>query len=488
MENFIAAVIAAAITLFFVRGYLRKLAAGQKPAQQQAHAAKIAPAKTAKLMPCPRCAKQIAEGSTFCSVCGAALAMWEVHRAPVAVSGGVTGAMKPLINASLCVGCGTCIDACPEKGTLVLDGGKAILANAQSCVSHGKCAEVCPTQAISLSAGGLLRTVKVPLVKENFETNVPGIYIVGELGGMGLIKTAINEGKLVMDYIGRAPQGASSASGNGADYFDVAIVGSGPAGLSASLSAHQMGMKYLTLEQGDVAATIRNYPRHKFLMAEPVQIPLYGSLYVADTTKESLLSVWETIISNTGVKIQTQERVEQVQRNGHGFYVTTPKGKYLARHVVLAMGRRGSPRRLGVAGEDLAKVSYRLIEAESYKDKDVLVVGGGDSAVEAALALSRSGSNRVALSYRGAEFNRLRERNGQALTEAEKNGQLRVLRGSVVTEIAAATVTLKTCSGPVQLQNDFVFALIGGESPEDFLRRTGVSIVEKSLAASPAFS
>ena len=487
MENFIAAVIAATITLFFVRGYLRKLAAGHKPTQH-AQGAKTAPAKTAKLMACPRCTKQIAEGSTFCSACGAALAMWEVHRAPVAVSGAASGVMKPLINASLCVGCGTCIDACPEKGTLVLDGGKAILANAQSCVGHAKCAEVCPTQAISLSAGGLLRTVKVPLVKENFETNVPGIYIVGELGGMGLIKTAINEGKLVMDYIGRAPQSAGSASGNAAEYFDVAIVGSGPAGLSASLSAHQLGMKYLTLEQGDVAATIRNYPRHKFLMAEPVQIPLYGSLYVADTTKESLLSVWETIISNTGVKIQTQERVEQVQRNGHGFYVTTLKGKYLARHVVLAMGRRGSPRKLDVPGEDLAKVSYRLIEAESYKEKNLLVVGGGDSAVEAALALSRSGNNRVALSYRGAEFNRLRERNRQSLAEAETSGQLRVIRGSVVTDITETAVTLKTCAGPQQLSNDFVFVLIGGESPEDFLRRTGISIVEKSLAAAPAYS
>ncbi len=483
MENFVAAMIAVAVTLFFVRGYLRKLSA----APGHSAPARAAQAPSAKSVPCPRCTKKIAEGSTFCAHCGAALAMWQVHRAPVSVSGSSGGIQKPVINASLCVGCGTCIDACPERGTLALSGGKAILANSDSCVGHAKCADACPTQAISLSTGGVLRTVKVPLVKENFETNIPGIFIVGELGGMGLIKTAINEGKLVIDHLHHHLQAAPGPSAT-SDIFDVAVVGSGPAGLSASLAAQQCGMRYLTLEQGDIAATIRQYPRHKFLMAEPVSIPLYGSLYIADTTKESLLSVWETIISNTGVRVQAHERVEQVQKNGHGFYVTTPKGRYLARSVVLAMGRRGSPRRLNVPGEELAKVSYRLIEAESYKGKNVLVVGGGDSAVEAALALSRSGLNRVTLSYRGGDFHRLRDRNRQQLMDSEKSGQLHVVRGSVVTEIRESSVELKACHGPESLPNDFVFVLIGGDSPEDFLRRMGVSIVEKSISAVPQFS
>lgn len=483
MENFFAALIAVAVTLFFVRGYLRKLSV----AHGHAAPARTGSAPPAKSVPCPRCSKKIPEGAAFCGFCGAAMAMWEVHRAPISVSGPSRGVLKPVINASLCVGCGTCIDACPEKGTLVLNAGKAILANSASCVGHGKCAEVCPTQGITLSADGVLRTVTVPLVKENFETNIPGIFIVGELGGMGLIKTAINEGKLVIDHLHRRPQATASPSG-ASEIFDVAIVGSGPAGLSASLAAQQCGMRYLTLEQGDIAATIRQYPRHKFLMAEPVSIPLYGSLYIADTTKESLLSVWETIINNTGVRVQAQERVEQVQRNGQGFYVATPKGRYLARNVVLAMGRRGSPRRLGVPGEELAKVSYRLIEAESYKEKNLLVVGGGDSAIEAALALSRSGTNRVTLSYRGDDFNRLRERNRQQLEEAEKTGQVCVLRGSVVTEIRPDSVALKTCHGVETRPSDYVFVLIGGDSPDDFLRRTGISIVEKSLSASPTWS
>ena len=372
------------------------------------------------------------------------------------------------------------MDVCPETGTLELVAGKAILAHPERCVGHSKCAEVCPTSAITLAAEGILQTVKVPHVKENFETNVPGVFIVGELAGMGLIKTAINEGKLVVDHLKkRLESGAAEPPGD----YDMVIVGAGPAGLSASLAAQQYGMRYLTLEQGEIAATIRQYPRQKFLMAEPIELPLYGTLYVADGTKEALLGVWETILANTGVRVATNERVEHVFRSGAGFQVATPKGKYTARYVVLAMGKRGVPRRLGVPGEDLAKVSYRLIEADTYQQKDLLVVGGGDSAIEAALALSRSGANRVTLSYRGDDFQRARERNRKFLEEAEHSGRLSVRRKSNVVEIHPESVTLNCDGSPLSLPNHFTFPLIGGESPEAFLRKTGVEIVEKVLTA-----
>ena len=478
METLATFLLAGLITLFFVRGYLKKLTA-PKPARSGGE-----PATRKATRPCPRCAGPMEQGSAFCQHCGAAMAMWTVHQAAEASptpGEKPSGAAKPVINASMCIGCSSCVHACPETGTLEMEAGKAILAHPERCTGHAKCAEVCPTQAITLSIGGVLQTLRVPLVRENFETNVPGVFIVGELSGMGLIKTAVNEGKLVIDHLRQR----LTAEQSGGDMYDVAIVGAGPAGLSASLTAQQYGLRYLTLEQGEIAATIRQYPRQKFLMAEPIQIPLYGTLYVGDGTKEALLAVWETIIANTGVQIRTNEKVEVVQKNSAGFHVKTARADYRARHVVLALGKRGSPRKLGVEGEELPKVCYRLIEADSYEGKDILVVGGGDSAVEAALALSRSGKNRVVLSYRGESFHRVRERNRQQLQKAESEGRLHVMFGSGVRCIEASKVTIGGPSGEITLHNDFVFVLIGGEAPEEFLRKIGIEMVDKALGPLP---
>lgn len=484
METLIAALIAVGITLFFVRGYLKQLTHSQKAREAPGPGPANAPARR---RPCPRCGKNIEAGVAFCSFCGAAMAMWQVQSASVQAASGdgsAKGTPKPVINATLCVGCGSCVDVCPEQGTLELVGGKAILAHAERCVGHSKCAEACPTGAITLAVGGILQTLRVPHIRENFETNVPGIFIVGELGGMGLIKTAINEGKLVIDHLrDRMKQDEGSASARVESPFeaDIAIVGSGPAGLSASLTAQQHGLKYMTFEAGEIASTIRQYPRQKFLMAEPIELPLYGSLYVADGTKEALLAVWETILANTGVRVRTNERVERVVRTGNGFQIQTSRGQYRVRYVVLATGKRGTPRRLGVPGEDLAKVFYRLIEAETYKNQNVLVVGGGDSALEAALALGRSGTNRVTLSYRGEAFQRARDRNRQHLDIASKEGKVSIRCRSEVIEIRPDAVTVASGGSRADLPNDYTFILIGGESPEDFLRRTGVEIVEKVL-------
>jgi len=476
MDTLIAFLLAGTLSLFFVRGYLKKLT------EQRG-----APVPARRPRTCPRCEKKMDQGMSFCPHCGAPMAMWTVHEAPQrsgAVAAGATGTPKPVINASLCIGCGSCVHACPETGTLELEAGKAILAHPDRCVGHAKCADVCPTQAIALSIGGVLQTMRVPLVRENFETNVPGIFIVGELSGMGLIKTAINEGKLVIDHLRRRPADPSPAD---AELYDVAIVGAGPAGLSASLSAQQYGMRYVTLEQGEVADTIRQYPRQKFLMAEPIEIPLYGSLYVGDGTKEALLAVWQTIIANTGVSIHTNERVVSIQKNSAGFHVQTAGRDYRARNVVLAIGKRGSPRKLGVAGEELPSVSYRLIEADTYHGKDILVVGGGDSAIEAALALSRSGTNRVTLCHRGQSFPKLRPRNLEHFEAARRESRVQVLTGARVTSIAPGHVGLQHNYAPLTLANDFVFILVGGESPEEFLRKLGIDIVEKAVGAARTF-
>jgi thioredoxin reductase (NADPH) len=492
MDTLLAFLIGFAITLGFVRVYLRSL----QRVKAAVPAGGAAPAVAGR--PCPRCSRPVPQGSSFCGSCGAPMGLWEVHRAGIAPpsNGADAGKPRPVINASICIGCGSCVSACPESGALGLSGGKSTLLNPAACTGHAKCADACPTSALSLARGNVLRTLRVPLVNENFETNVEGLFIAGELGGMGLIKTAINEGRLAAEAVRRrleelgirreAPHGngepGSQAEG---EPFDIAVVGAGPAGLSASLTAQQYGLRYVTLEQGEVATTIRNYPRHKFLMAEPVEMPLYGSLYVGDGAKESLLGVWEAIIANTGVRIRTNERVEEIRRDPAlgCFALKTPGGEHRARFVVLAIGKRGVPRKLGVPGEGLGKVAYRLIEAEEYAGKDILVVGGGDSAIEAALGLSNAGRNRVTLSYRGRDFTRARERNQAMLAEREAGDLLTVLRGSQVREISAAAVVLEMEGERCEIPNDFVFVLIGGESPEDFLRKTGIQVVEKALIA-----
>lgn len=502
METLLAFAVAFVVTFFFVRSYVKRMSGGQAGADA---------APPVKTVSCPRCEAAVPEGEKFCGKCGAPLELWRVHRADVAQpsSGDAAapkGAPQPVINASLCIGCGTCVDACPEDGALVVTNGKAILDRPSACTGHAKCIDVCPTSAITLAFGGVLQTVKVPLVDENFETNVKGVFIVGELGGMGLIKTAINEGRLVIDYVKRDEAGAEpppAAESSNGDYdfddarpdespagsfddsaspADVIIVGAGPAGLSAALTAKQHGLRYLAFDQTEVASTIKQYPRHKFLMAEPVSMPLYGALYIADGTKESLVSVWENIIANTGVEVRFPERVQNVRRRGDVLEVQTAKGIYFGRRVVLAMGKRGTPRRLGVPGEDLSKVAYRLIEAETIEDKDILIVGGGDSAIEASLALSRDRRNRVTLSYRKHDFSRARERNRQFLDDAENEGRLKIVRGSNLTSIGESVVELNTEQGAATLPNDYVFILAGGESPEGFLRQIGVEIVEKTVS------
>jgi thioredoxin reductase (NADPH) len=382
--------------------------------------------------------------------------------------------VHPVVDPARCIGCGSCVKVCPEEPlhhVLGIVGGRAELVSPADCIGHGACKTACPVEAITLVFGTERRGVEIPILTPNFETSVPGIFVAGELGGMGLIRNALEQGRQAVEAI-------CGRRGNAGDCLDLVIVGAGPAGFAAALTALSKRLRTVTLEQESLGGAVFQYPRGKLVMTAPATVPLVGKVDFRQTSKEAVLEFWRDVERKTGVQVSYRERVEDIVRDGADFVVQTTRAEYRTHSVLLAIGRRGTPRKLGVAGEEMSKVVYRLIDPEQYAGQNVLVVGGGDSALEAAASVAEYGGG-VVLSYRGEAFARAKQANRQRVSAAERDGKLKVMLSSNVQQILAEAVAIEREGRVFAVKNDAVIVSAGGVLPTDFLRRVGIKVEAK---------
>lgn len=380
-------------------------------------------------------------------------------------------AQFPYVDPNRCIGCGACVKACPEGDVLGVVGGTAVVVNGLRCVGHGRCEEACPVGAIQVGLGDLRSREDVPLLDDHYQTTIPGLYVVGELGGLSLVRNAVFQGRRVIEHLPRT----GTAGKPGA--LDVAIVGAGPAGLSAGLTAATSGLSYAVFEREEtLGGSLLHYPRRKMVLTQRVELPPWGALDREEYSKEVLVDLFEGLVRDHALDVRFGEAVQDIRREEDGtFILSTSRGDEVrTRAVVLALGRRGTPRKLGVPGEELPKVMYRLVDAEAYRNQRILVVGGGDSAAEAALGLSCQPGNVVSLSYRRDKLVRLKKKNQDALDALLAAGRIQALFSSQPVEIGTDHVRLKCRDQEIELPNDWVFVFAGGVPPFDFLRKLGV--------------
>jgi len=386
----------------------------------------------------------------------------------------------PSIDLSRCLGCATCVAVCPEEKVLDVVHGQAVVINGSLCKGISACERECPVGAITVTLGRLEQRRDIPAVTAALEAvGSPGLFLAGEVTAHALIKTAVDHGTAVASEVARRVE----RDGQGG-VLDLVVVGAGPAGLACSLEAKRRGLRFATLDQApEPGGTVAKYPRRKLVLTQPMDMPLVGLLKRTTYLKEELVDLWQDIVREHELPIRCDETFVGLDRDEQGNHVVrTEDSSYVARHVCLALGRRGTPRTLGVPGEDLPKVAYSLLDASSYRGRRVLVVGGGDSAVEAVLALAQQLETQVTLAYRKESFVRVRARNLERLERYRAEGRIDVLTHAELTAIRPRSVELSVGEAGegrgrerVTLPNDDVFVMAGGVLPLQLLEHAGVS-------------
>lgn len=422
----------------------------------------------------------------------------------------------PVIVTERCIGCHACVEACPHDVLAIVDNVAVPVARDQ-CAEDTSCQVECPVNpkaCIVVNTTKIIRPRPVPRRNERFMTNVPGCYIVGDVSGTPLIKNAANEGADVIKGI--VAELNVEPPEPKADY-DVAIIGIGPAGLSAAVLAHQHNLRYLGIEQDRVLATIEAYPKNKYVFFKPETMEARGGIMVAGAgeQRETVLHSWLSTMTKSGVTINEGESCKAITRAADGDYfnVCTEKGmkrepaSYTTRRVVIAIGNRGMPMKLGVPGEEMKiardgqledKVLYKLSNPDDFRRRKVVVVGGGNSAVEAAVDLvaRRAGDqlvfrpaeelNDVTLVVRSDFKNDLKFDNKLQVYQCIDEGRIKVYFGTAIREISDRAVVLMdalTKEEKARIENDYILALIGGDRPTKFLESIGIEIPRNQASA-----
>lgn len=391
---------------------------------------------------------------------------------------GQTRILIHAINDDRCTGCDACVAVCPTN-VLTLVTNKSRVLRFQDCIQCEACMWACPTEALVMfPEGSQPPPVRVPNIDGNYQTAIPGQYLIGEVAGKPLVKNAANLGRAAIEHM--LQTGLRPTPGSEGD-VDVLIVGSGPGGMSAALSCVQRGLSYLVLEkENTLSSTVSRYPKGKLVMAEPYETANLSLLPIFDSTKEDMVGLWLELAKLTGLRVKMHETVQMVQKQDDGsFLTTTTAAQYRSQRVVLATGTRGKPRTLGVRGEHLPKVESLLEDPDHHRGKPVCVVGGGDSALEAALALSDAGA-KVIISYRGRSFHRAQAKNRQKIDKKASEGRIKIKMQSEVVDFAEETITLEMSDGTQKrYPNLAAFVLIGADPPIQWLSTLGINYVER---------